>query len=215
VIMLFLNTVSSRFPLSAGCRRSRAGGPGQRRAPRTARSCFSSCARSSCRSLPAPRGTGTRQRSVASQTLIFCLLADKNFYTEGLAGNTPARWELPQPGGSRPALSDLAEPRHPEPSWPEARPSLGADAAEPPERAACLFSTASAAARWMQLYLNKILIQGIMHFASNQQLAVATLRLEGNHSNEASQGKALIRRCSISQPHPLPPQLPDRSLPLL
>lgn len=74
---------------------------------------------------------------------------------------------------------------------------------------------ASAPARRMQLYLNKILIWGMMHFASNQQLAVAMLRPECNHTNEASQGKALIRRDIIIQPHPLPPQIPIWSLLLL
>lgn len=73
---------------------------------------------------------------------------------------------------------------------------------------------ASAAARRMQLYLNKILIQGIMHFASNQQLAVATLQPECNHNNGASRGKAFFRRYLIIQPPP-PPQLPIRSLLLL
>lgn len=41
-----------------------------------------------------------------------------------------------------------------------------------------------------------------MHFAVNQQLAVAMLQPECNHNNEASQGKPLIRQeagSSISQ----------------
>lgn len=63
---------------------------------------------------------------------------------------------------------------------------------------------ASAAARRMQLYLNKILIQGIMLFASNQQLAVATLQPECNHNNGAYRGKAFIRRYLIIQTPCLP-----------